>query len=174
MLRTALTTAVFAALAAWASAQGGPAPGESAGERMDRFARNRALLEQLVARGVELADADDPLRRATVCHAAAGEIGGRLREAVAAGDAARAAELAEYLGAVAHDGLLPTLRDARQAIPAGSPEEVHLVKLRDAAADGLGRAAADVPEDGRPGPSARLRGARKRLADARGLLDQIK
>jgi hypothetical protein len=173
MRRTALTVVILAALAAWASAQA-PAPGAAAGERMDQFARNRALLESLVARGVELADADDPLKRAKVCHAAAGEIGGRVREAVAAGDPVRVAELAEYLGAVARDGLIPTLRDARAAIPVKSPEEEALVALRDEAGGGVGQAAAAIPEDGRIGTSAGVRGARQQLADARGQMSQIK
>lgn len=173
MRRTALTTAVLAALAAGAPAQG-PPRGETAGERMDRFARNRALVESLVARGVQLADADRPLDRARVCHDAAAEIGGRLREAVAGDDPARVAELAEYLGEVANGGLVPTLQKAREVIPAGSPDETHLLQLRDDAAAGLRQVEAAVPADGRVGASATVRAARRHLADARGKLDQIK
>jgi hypothetical protein len=171
--RTILTTAVLAALAAWASAQN-PAPGEAAGERMDRFARNRSLVESLVARGVDLANTNDPLQRAGVCHDTAAELGGRLREAVAADDPVRVAELTEYLGAVAHGGLIPNLEDARQVIPARSPEEEKLLKLRDDAAAGLGQAEAAVPADGRIGASPRVSAARRQLADARGKLGQIK
>jgi hypothetical protein len=174
MCRTALTTLVLAALAAWASGQTGPPPGETAGERMNQFARNRALVELLVTRGVDLADADDPLVRARVCYVAAGEIGGRLREAVAAGDPVRVAELAEYLAAVARDGLIPTLWDARRAIPAGTHDEETLVQLRDDAAAGLGQFAAAVPADGRFGTSARVQSARRHLTEARGALEQIK
>jgi hypothetical protein len=170
MRRTLLTTVVLAALAAWGSAQG-PAPGETAGERMDRFARNRALLESLVDRGLELADADSPLSRAKVCHDAVTDISGRLREAAAAEDPTRVAELTEYLGAVLHDGLLPSLVDARNEIPAGSPGEPALLALRDEAAAGLAPLTAT---DGKFGGSGRIQSARGRLADARGKLEQIR
>lgn len=176
MRRHALTTAVLAGLAAWASAQG-PAPGETAAERMDQFTRDRALLETLVDRGLELADAGTPLRRARVCHDAATDIGGRLREAVAAEDPVRVAELTEYLGAIVHDGLVPTYRQARDTIPPGSPEAADLDRLRYDATAGLDRALdpADAARaDGRIGTSARIRDARRHLAAARGLLEQSK
>lgn len=173
MVRNLLTMTILAGLSAWVAAQG-PAPGETAGERMTRFSRNRILVETLVDRSLELTRVDVPLHRARVCHETTIDLQGRLKEAVAANDAVRVAELAEYLDAIVREALVPTLTSARQSIPVGSPDEAELLALRDAASTGLEQTGAAVPREGRLHSSARIRLVCERLDQARVSIATIK
>ena len=62
MRRTMLSLIAFAALSAWVSAQG-PSP-LSAEVQVKQFKSNRILIGSLVDRGIDLSNADNPLKRA--------------------------------------------------------------------------------------------------------------
>ena len=65
MRRTMLSLIAFAALSAWVSAQG-PSP-LSAEVQVKQFKSNRILIGSLVDRGIDLSNADNPLKRAEAC-----------------------------------------------------------------------------------------------------------
>ena len=66
MRRTLFTLVAFTALAAWAGAQGPPPPLPAA-VQVKQFKANRILIENLVDHGIDIANADNPLRRAEEC-----------------------------------------------------------------------------------------------------------
>ena len=99
MKRLFFATLLFATFAALASGQP-TTPGPIAFEQLKLFKSNRELLEDLVSRSVDLANANDPLTRAKACQKATSDIGRAMGTAVRADDADRVAELGEYLTAL--------------------------------------------------------------------------
>jgi hypothetical protein len=167
MSRLFVTLSLFAVLAGWTSAQNTT---DTAGDRMARFARNRTLVEDLVTRGLDLSNANDPLARATACQQVAADLTIGLQAAADADDPDRVAEVGEYLGTVLKEAVAPALADARNTIPAGSPEAGRLNAMATKATDEAKRAVTLVPTTGRSGKSARVADVKAKLeAAAKGL-----
>jgi len=117
-------------LAAVSRAQS-PAPPLSAAEQARRFGRNRSLIEKLVTGGLQLADEDDPLKRADCCNGIAQSMADEIRLAVGGHEKGRVAELKQHLHSLLKDGVAENLIQARERIPNGSAEEKELRKVRD-------------------------------------------
>lgn len=136
MARAVLLLTTFAALAAWAGAQGTAPP--SPADRVKNFKANRTLVDNLVSDGIALADAEDALARAVACRRTtavlAEYVGGAAREQ----NADRVAELADLMGLVVRDGLIPNLDEADRTIP------LHSKPLRDRLAATQRGAAGDI------------------------------
>ena len=172
MKRLFFATLLFAAFAALASGQP-TTPGPLASEQLKLFKSNRELLEDLVSRSVDLANANDPLTRAKACQKATADIGRAMGTAVRADDADRVAELGEYLTALMDQGLTPTLTDARRQNPVGSPGEVELVQFHERATLEAEQLELSIPALGRIGTSARVKDARAKLHTAREALGKV-
>src|SRR5580692_4317299 len=80
MRRFLVTLVAFAALAAWAGAQGSP-PSLDAATQEQLFESNRLLLENLVGHGIDLANADNTLQRAEECRKTATTLANSLGQA---------------------------------------------------------------------------------------------
>lgn len=168
MRRLAFTTLVLLALAAVGSGQ--PAAGPLAGEQLHLFQSNRELLENLIEHSVELANADTPVAKVRACHEATKDLGRALKEAADRDDADRVAELSDHLTAVIRHGLAPTVTDARGVIPVGTPPFQQLQDLTAQAAADAERYELSIPAIGKVGGSAKVKDARGKLHDARGLI----
>jgi hypothetical protein len=170
--RVTLLLITFAALAAWAGAQG-PAPPLSAEQRAQLFKKNRTLLENLVENGIGLSSADSPLNRAEACQATAVTLGNYLKRAATEDqDPHRVAELADLMAGVVRDGLLPNADEAERTIPPQSrAERDRLARVQNAAAAELDAIRNLVPAGGKVGDSEKARAAIEALA---GLKDRIK
>jgi hypothetical protein len=156
MRRCLLTLFCFAALAAWADAQG-PAPTLTAEQRARLFKSNRMLLENMVNHGIAMAEADNPLQRADECRKTASTLARSLGRAAEDQDPERVVELAGLFGEVIRDGLVPNLDAAQANIAPGDPREAQLQKLRERTAeeiDGL-----KLPADGKAGANQKARDA---------------
>ena len=133
MARVLLLLTTFGVLAAWVGAQGGSPPLDPA-DRAKLFKTDRALLDQLVNHSLDLSKADNPLRQAQECQAAARTLAVYLRRAAAdERDAARVAEMAGLLTDLVRDGLAPNLRVARQTFPDTSPQGEQVKQLGESA-----------------------------------------
>lgn len=170
MGRAGLMLVVFLGASAWAGAQG-TAPGLTAADRLRLLRANRAVLNDLVGSGVELAGADDPLDRAAACGKTVRALGVAFRAAAESGDADRAADLGDHLSTAVRDGLVPALDDARRVIPDGSPRAPELKALRAKAAAEVGEYRAAVPAAGRVADSPKVKAARDQLD---GLREKLK
>jgi hypothetical protein len=170
--RVTLLLIAFAALAAWAGAQG-PAPSLSPEQRAELFKKNRTLLENLVENGISLSSADSPLNRAEASHATAVTLANYLKRAATEDrDPDRVAELADLMTAVVRDGLLPNAAEADRTIPPQSrAERDRLAKVQGAAAAELEAIRILIPAGGKVGDSEKARAAIEALA---GLKDKIK
>src|SRR5262249_9849331 len=109
-----------------------PAPPEN--DRALRLQRNLGLIKVLVDGSVNLANEEDPLRRAGHCKTIADRMGDEIRWAAESHDAPRAIELGRYLHRVLDDGLALNLGRARKGIPQGSAEERQMRELQTGAA----------------------------------------
>lgn len=162
MARTALTLALFAALAAWASAQG-PV---TMSDELRMLRTNRGLLTDLLDHGVKLSDnGGTPLARAGECRRAAETLGAALRGET---DEERIAELSDRLAAVVREGLAPNVRKARDEIPRGSPDYDRLRAEAERARKYLDDLGAALPQEGKLGRSPQVEAARRKLAEAAG------
>jgi len=157
MRRTMLILIAFAALSAWAGAQG-PTP-LSAEIQIKQFQSNRILIENLVDHGIDLAEADNPLRRAAACRQTARTLANYLERAADDGDADRVAEFAHLYGEVVRDGLVPNLEAAGNAIPAGSPHLKELRDVRKKATDDFNGVRSKIPTAGRVGDNDKVKAA---------------
>jgi hypothetical protein len=131
--RIAFTLLAGLACSAWAVGQSLPRDA-TAGERLERFARNSRLVDDLVNRGVELANTTTPLARAEAAHGAAKDLGVGLKAAAAANDGPLATELAEYLDAVIREALAPALKEATDSTPPNSADAERIKLMRKTAA----------------------------------------
>ncbi len=129
-----LVLALFApvALAAGLALADSPAP-PAPQERLLRFQRNQALVEKLVAGGLHLAAAADPLGRAAQCNRLAQGVVDEIQLALAAKDRPRADRLGRHLEALVVRGVVGNLRLACDALPADSPRRVEVRKVGDQA-----------------------------------------
>jgi hypothetical protein len=151
MRRAILIVPVAAALAAFVWAEG-PGPEAPAGDAVRRFRRDQELIATLVEGGIELANEEDPLRRAAECNKLADRVAGEIRRAGAIRDSARVAELGPHLQALLENGVAGNLAVARTQIARGSAGERKLLefsKVVQRMEEDLGRV---------PGPAARSMG----------------
>src|SRR5438552_1355173 len=132
MFRLTTTLLIFATLSAWAGAQG-PAAGLTAADRLKLLRTNRDLIENMVDRGIFMADADTPLKRAAECRRTARNLADAVEQAAIEQNADRVAELCGYLDTILRDALAPNLDDAKRDVRPGSPDESELKKLREKA-----------------------------------------
>lgn len=113
--------------ATWAWADG-PAPRADA-ERSQQLHANLDLIRSLVKGGVELANQDDPLKRAGYCNAMAERFADQISLAADGRDAARLTELGNHFHALLQRGVASNFREARRAIREGSAEERELFRV---------------------------------------------
>lgn len=162
MRRSLLTLFTFAVLAAWAGAQGPPAP-LSAAVQVKQFKTNRILIENLVDHGIDLANAENPLQRAEECRKTARTLANYLERAADNDDPDRVAELASLFGEVVRDGLVPNLEAATREIRPGDPREPQLAKLRRQAGSDLSGVRAAIPATGKVAENEKVRAALQAL-----------
>jgi hypothetical protein len=169
MCRSLVTLVAFAALSAWAGAQG-PTPPLDAATQEKLFKSNRTLLENLVTHGIDLADADRPLQRAEECRKTATTLANYLGRAAEDEDPDRVVELAGLMGDVVRDGLVPNLNEAQTEMRPGDPRMPQLIKVRENATrdlDGLSQ----LPTEGKVGNSQKVKEA---IAALQALKDSLK
>jgi len=157
MRRSLVSLVTFAALSMWAGAQG-PPPTLDAATQEKLFKNNRLLLENLVGHGIELANADNTLKKAEECRKTATTLANSLGQAANDQDPDRVAELASLIGNVVRDGLVPNLNEAQQEIRPGDPREAQLVKLRENATRDLDNLS-KIPTEGKVGDSQKVKEA---------------
>ena len=163
MARVLLLLVTFAALATWAGAQAPPAP-LTAAEQAKLFKLDRALLDNLINHSIDLADADEPLKRAEECRKTSLTLANYLeRAAKDEQDPDRVAELADLLGEVVREGLAYNLEVGKQTYPPGSPGAAKLNALRENAAKDLDAIKNTIPE-GKIADNAKVKDALARLA----------
>ena len=172
MRRLVTTSFALALLAAFASGQ--PTGGPLAGEQLKLFQSNRELLENLIERSVDLANADTPVAKIKACHESTKDLGRAIKDAADRDDADRVAELSEHLTAVIHHGLVPTIDRARAIIPIGTPAERELYDLTIEAGLDARRFELSIPALGKVGASNRVREARAKLQIAGESLNERK
>lgn len=158
MRRSLLTLVAFTALAAWAGAQGPPAPLPAA-VQVKQFKTNRILIESLVDHGIDLANAENPLQRAEECRKTARTLANYLERAAGDENPDRVAELASLFGEVVRDGLVPNLEAAQREIRPGDPREQQLATLRRLAGSDLSGARAAIPASGKFAQSDKVKAA---------------
>ncbi len=147
MRRFLVTLVAFAALAAWAGAQGSP-PSLDAATQEKLFKSNRILLENLVGHGIDLANADNTLQRAEECRKTATTLANSLGQAADDRDPDRVVELASLMGDVVRNGLLPNLDEAQKDIRPGDPRYAQLQKVRETATRDLDNLS-KIPTEGK-------------------------
>jgi hypothetical protein len=158
MRRSLVTLVVFAALAAWAGAQGSPPPLDAATQEK-LFKSNKILLENLVDHGIKLAKAENSLERAKECRSTATTYANSLDYAATIEqDPDRVVELAGLMREVVQDGLLPNLNEAQREIRPGDPRYAEFLKVRENAARDLDNLAR-IPTDGKVGGSQEVKEA---------------
>lgn len=165
MPRWITTTAILALIAAWASAQGNSSP--IAAERLRLFHRNQDLLEKMIERTIQLSQKTTSLERAKVCKQSTIDLSRELASAVDRDDADRVSELGEYLTTLLSDGVQPTLGEARDQIPAGSPHWQEMRGLHASLVAEAERIELSIPRLGRVGSSERVNEIRRKLNAAR-------
>jgi hypothetical protein len=169
MPRVLFTLFVFATLSAWAGAQG-PAAGLSAAERLKMLRTNRMLIENMVDHGIDMANADTPLKRANECHRTARTLANAMQQAAVDQNADRVAELCGHVDAVLREALAPNLQQARRDLRPGSPDESEFKKLRESALrdfDGLRDA---IPPTSKVAADAKVKEAFGKLESLRDML----
>jgi hypothetical protein len=167
--RVLLLLVTFAALATWAGAQAPPAP-LTAAEQAKLFKLDRALLDNLINQSIDLADADNPLKRAEECRKTSLTLGNYLeRAAKDEQDPDRVAELADLLGKVVREGLTHNLELGKQLFPPGSPDAARLNAVREHAATDLDALKNTIPE-GKIADNAKVKAALARLAELKAAL----
>ncbi|HUR55371.1 MAG TPA: hypothetical protein VMZ71_14655 [Gemmataceae bacterium] len=169
MFRLTASLLVFAALSAWAGAQG-PAAGITAAERLQMLRTNRMLIENMVDHGLDMAGADTPLKRAAECRRTARTLANAVRQAGDEQNAGRVAELCGHLDSVMRDALAPNLELATRDARPGSPDESELKKLRATALTDFDELRGALPAGGTVGGDAKVKEAFGKLESLRDLL----
>jgi len=153
MRRSLVTLVALMALAAWAGAQGPPAPLPAA-TQAKLFKSNRTLIESLVNHGLDLAATDRPDQRADECRKTATTLANSLGQAAEDQDPDRVVELAGLMSEVIRDGLVPNLNEAQTQADkmAGPSREVllaQLAKVREKTTRELDELSAKIPTEGK-------------------------
>lgn len=160
-------------LAAWVSAQG-PGGGLAA-DRVNLLRTNRPLLEDLMDRGLMVAEKNNPLERADECLNTTNRLARELRSAVYVGDPDRIAEMSDLLDRVVTDAFLPNLAKARQDISPQSDDYKRMTEVHRQALVDMNALVVQIPAAGPLGGQVRVQAARTRLtaaADAIGPLPE--
>ena len=144
MRRALFTLVAAAALCAWAGAQG-PAPTLEPADQVKLLKTNRILIGNLVDDGLALANAGNPLERATACRGTARSLANALMVAAGNDDPDRVAELADLMTEVIQEGLVPNLEVAERTVQPGSPQAARLAELKTIAAQDLDDIGTAVP-----------------------------
>jgi hypothetical protein len=158
MRRFLVTLFAFVTLAAWAGAQS-PSPPLSAATQAKLFKSNRMLLENLVYHGIDLAEADRPLQRAEECRKTAATLANYLERAAEDQDPDRVVELADLMGNVVREGLVPNLNAAQVEIRPEDPRAPQLAKVRKNAKDELDSLSDKIPTQGKVGDNQKVKEA---------------
>jgi hypothetical protein len=105
----------------------GPAPVRSPAERLEQFRRDRGLVRKLVEGGLQLANQDDPLKRADQCNLLAKDLSQAVQQAVQERDRARGERFGQGLEKLLVHGVAGNLNlVADHPAPDGpSLSEVH-------------------------------------------------
>jgi hypothetical protein len=96
--------------------------------------RNQALVQKLVAGGLSLAKADNPLERARQCNELATGLANEIRQAADDHDGERAIELGRHLQDVLQNGVAANL-DKERGVPMGSTRQTEINAVRDRSGD---------------------------------------
>ena len=171
MVRVLLLLVSFAALAAWAGAQGPPPP-LSPADRAKLFKADRALLDQLIDHGIGLSNFDNHLERAQECRKTAKTLANYLeRAAKDEQDPDRVAEMTGLLTELVRDGLAPNLAVARQTFTPTSPQGKLVAELGETAVKDLDDVKAAIPA-GKVGDDEKVKAALAALAALRPQLEK--
>lgn len=163
MARWVYMLVAFTALSAWAGAQNPAQPSLSAEDKLRLLRANRTLVDNLVNDAVKLSAASDPATRAERCRDASVSLANAIKDAAAAENAERVAELTGLFGEVVRDGLVPTLDAAQQTVTPESPSGRKLREVRAAAAVDLINLKAAIPASGKVGDNPRVKDALQQL-----------
>jgi hypothetical protein len=173
MFRVGATLTVFLGLAAWAGAQGQPAP--SAADQLQLLQANSGLIDALIDDSVRLAGANTAVDRAAVCQSTAQRLARKVETASQEENPDRVAEFGGHLERVVRDGLVPTLEDAKSVAPPESPEAKRVKEIRQNAIRDLGTLRDTLPTTGKVGDSEKVKKLRQDLDALRDALkDQSK
>jgi hypothetical protein len=107
----------------------GLAEQDTADERAQQLQHDHDLIETLVDGGLELAQEDDPLKRADLCNTIANALASEVKNAVKKKNSVRAALLSEQMQSILVQGMAVNLVTARQTMIPDSPQEVAIAKL---------------------------------------------
>jgi hypothetical protein len=162
MARWVYMLVVFAVLAGWAGAQNQAQPALSAEDKLRLLRTNRVLINSLVHDGVIMSGANDPVVRAVKCRDASLSLVQAIQDAAKTENAERVAELTGLFRELVHDGLVPTMNEARQIVPPQSPSGVTLAQLRENASKDVVGLKALIPT-GKMGDNPRIKEALKQL-----------
>lgn len=165
MTRTPLILVLSAAVSLWASAQTPPAA-PTAAEQLKLLRDNRVLLEDLLAHGLRLSDANTLVDRAEETRRTTRTLSESLRwEAENRADPTRVAELSDNLTSLVRDGLAPTLTEAERTVPPQSADYKRLQAVRRTADRELRDVEATIPTTGPLGRSKQVQESRTRLVE---------
>ena len=101
-----------------------------AAEQARQLHRNRELVKMLVDHSVDLAGAEDPIRRAEYCNKVAESFASAIKQAADERDGERACELGLHFRDVLRDGVASNL--VAVGIPPDSPGRADLLKISNA------------------------------------------
>ncbi len=155
--RALFTLVAFTVLSAWAGAQG--TASLPAATQVKQFKNNRLLIEDLVGRGIAMANADSHLRRAEVSHQTAQTLANYLSRAADDQDPDRVAELATLFGEVIRDGLMPNLEQAKKTITPESPDGPKVKKIGEYAGSTMSEVRKALETPGKVGDSEKVKTA---------------
>jgi hypothetical protein len=139
MARWLYILTAFTVLTAWAGAQNGAPlqPSLSAEDKLRLLKANSALIDNLVNDSLQLSKANSHIDRVSQCRGTSRSLVNAIQHAAEAQNAERVAVLTELFRNFVNEGLVPTIDDAKQNIPTGSPDAVKLTTLREQASSDL-------------------------------------
>jgi hypothetical protein len=150
-------------LAAWASAHGS---GGLTADRLRMLHDNRPLLEDLLDRGLIVAEKQSPLERADECLNTTNRLARELRSAVYVSDPDRIAEVSDLLKQVVSDAFVPNLVAARNEVPVASDGYKRMKLIHRQAHTDVTALVEQIPTEGQLGAVTRVQLARERLTAA--------
>ena len=172
MARWLYLLTAFAALAAWAGAQN-PAPPLSAEDKLRLLKTNSLLIDQLVSKGVAMSAADTPERRAEECRKSSLALAHAIRDAAAAEDAERVAELTVLFRNLVRDGLVPVINDGLKVVTPKSPASDQILLVRELAGKDVTALKAKIPASGKLAENAKVKESLKQLDEVADLLKPV-
>lgn len=167
MFRAPLILAAVGLLSLWVQAQP-VAPRPTAGEQLRLFRGNRSLLEHLIDQSLKIANTSTGMDRVAACSTATRVLGQIVSDTATdpTSDPDRIAELTEHLTELVSQGLLPTLSQVREEVPAGSQEAARLQELQKSTWEHLLGVQTALTGGGPLGRSTAVQDARQKLVAA--------